>query len=106
MSATSKSVISDSVPEKHRVRQENLKHASKSSLKDKNSEWLDHSSSGSRKLMENETNKVRMELLSSTMTGLLNDALTLQFYGNISIHVNIQDGVIQSIRSSLERAIR
>ncbi|MBQ2821604.1 MAG: hypothetical protein IJF17_08485 [Thermoguttaceae bacterium] len=56
--------------------------------------------------MENETNKVRMELLSSTMTGLLNDALTLQFYGNISIHVSIQDGVIQSIRSSLERAIR
>lgn len=106
MTTASKAIIPDSASEKRRWRQTSAKQTSERSVKHKNLNREGDSGSVDPNLWENETNKIRMELLFSTMNSLLNDALSLQFYGNISIQVNIQDGVIQSIRSGLERAIR
>lgn len=106
MSAVSNSIIPDLVSKKRRIRQISAKQTSERSVKHKDLEYESDSRPIAQNLFENETNQMRMELLSSTMNSLLNDALTIQFYGNISIQVNIQDGVIQSIRSGLERAIR
>lgn len=56
--------------------------------------------------MGNETNQNRTESIFRSLNDILDDVLTPQFYGNASIQFTVQDGIIQTIRSSVEKSIR
>lgn len=54
----------------------------------------------------NDTNRLRLAALSENLKEILDEVLIRQFYGNVNLQFSIQEGIIQSIHSSVEKLIR
>ncbi len=57
-------------------------------------------------LQMNETNQDRSEKLFQTLRESLSEALKEGFYGNLMLNCCVQNGIIQLIRTSVEKSIR
>lgn len=55
---------------------------------------------------ENETNQLRAEKLHTMLNEVLIQVMTPGFHGNLSVVCRVQDGILQSLRSSVEKTVR
>ncbi|MBO5436490.1 MAG: hypothetical protein J6A23_02410 [Thermoguttaceae bacterium] len=56
--------------------------------------------------LTNTTNQARIEAFSNAVKEIFGDVLDSRFYGNVTFHFTVQGGIIQTIRSGVERSIR
>ena len=56
--------------------------------------------------LANSTNQARIEAFSNAVKEIFGDVLDARFYGNVTFHFTVQGGIIQTIRSGVERSIR